>query len=193
MTSQESWSDLWRKNLGPDEEVIWSGTTSEELRLGEIGRKRQIALAVLAVSLGTGLILGWNLAHPPVDQSCAAWNCSATWFGSFDPYRLLLAPGIFVCGIVALFAIFGLFPETQRERVYALTTTRLLACDGRGVILDQLSIGEVAWFRWKGGIASAVVEARRKDDPEITGKLIIKNVAEMAGLEKALASLRLAA
>ena len=192
MTSQDDCSELWRKNLEPDERVVWSGATSEELRLKEVGGRRQIGLMALIASLAVGVILGWNFMHPPPVEDCRPLNCSlVNGLASIDVTRVpSFLLGILACGAVAVFAFMKRLSETQPERIYALTSTRLLACDGQGRICDQLPVGNVAELRWKAGMAAPIIEVRRKQDAESRGSLIIRNVADTAGLEKALMSRR---
>ena len=172
----------WLQFLEPGEQVLWSGATSDELRLREAGLQRRRSLVVLLISIVIGLMLAAGLATTPGVKP--GWFIP-DWTGMFVQWPLYML-GISVCVIAALFSAFDLGVEISPQRSYALTTERLLAFDPEGVVVRRLARDKVGSVGVRERVSGNVLTVQLKGSLTGDGALMIRNVADLPGLEQAL-------
>ena len=174
----------WLKHLEADEQVVWSAATSLELRLKELGARRQASLLACVVASGLGLWLAWNLAQTP--GSKPGW-----WLPDLSGYLVywpLYIVGISICVGVAATSLQLLVGEISPEKIYAATSGRLLVIDEAGTITDQMASADIADVRMLDLATGTILQVQRKQGVGEQRKIIIRNVSDVKSLDGILRS-----
>jgi hypothetical protein len=148
---------MWAKHLQPDERLIWQADTSQRLVRAEASRRRLMAVLAGLASAILAAAFGYKLYELIV-------------VGNAQP-NLSIAIGGPLYGLIALafaavaFAqIARLFRKPPPAFRYAATTTRLIALNAAGRIVDQVDVQDVAGLILGGRRRTPDLYALRKHD-----------------------------
>jgi hypothetical protein len=154
-------ANIWTPHLKPDERIVWSAEASPALIRAETNRRRLTAALIGAASLTLAVAFGWKL-YETFALSSPQPNLSAAVAG---PLYAALALTFAVVTMAQLGRFKPIRPAAVR---YAATSTRLLAADASGAIVDEVDAHDIAGLIL-GGRRSApdLFALRRHDDANV--------------------------
>jgi hypothetical protein len=130
-------ADIWTPHLQDGERLVWQAEASPRLRRAEIGRRRLVAVligvssAVLAGAFGYKL---YETFFPGHTQPNLAAGVAAPLYAALA----LTFAAVFIAQLTRL------NPKLSAAIRYAATSTRLIALDAAGAIVDQVDVQEIA-------------------------------------------------
>jgi hypothetical protein len=154
-------ASTWARHLAPGEMLVWEASASDRLRRAEVARRRWAAILIgLACAVLAGAF-AWKLyesfqpgQHQPNLNAALAVPLYAALAITF--------------GIVFIAQLGRLNPKLSPAVRYAATSTRLIAADASGAVIDQVDVQDIAGLIL-GGRRSApdIFVLRRHDDMNV--------------------------
>jgi hypothetical protein len=130
-------ADIWMPHLQDGERLVWQAEASPRLRRAEIGRRR---LAAVLIGLASAVLAGafgyklYESIFPGHSQPNLAAGVAAPLYAALA----LTFAAVFLAQLTRL------NPKLSTAIRYAATSTRLIALDAAGAIVDQIDVQEIA-------------------------------------------------
>ena len=152
---------FWQSHLQPGEQIVWRAEASQRLRRAEIGRRRTVAILLGLASVVLAIAFAWKLY-----ESLFIHNATAN-LGTAVGAPLYAALAI-TFAVVFAAQLGRLNPKLSASVRYAATSTRLIALDAAGAVVDEVDAHDMAGLIL-GGRSSApdLFVLRKHDDTNV--------------------------
>ena len=157
-TAPASTGDLWTPHLGPGERVVWSASASADLMRATRRRRATIALAWGLLATVLAVFLGLRFLESVGGYATANMGASLVTplYGAFALAMAVLAIGSF--------ARLGARPQAAQH--YAATSSRLLALDASGDVVNEMQGADIEGVIAGGRPQTPDIYVLRKNDPK---------------------------
>lgn len=157
-TAPASKGDLWTPHLRPGERLVWSASVSADLLRATRRRRATIALAWGIVAAVLAVFLGLRFLESVGGYATANMGASLVTplYGAFALAMAVLAIGSF--------ARLGARPQAAHH--FAATSSRLLALDASGAVVNEMPGADIDGVIAGGRPQTPDIYVLRKDDPK---------------------------
>lgn len=162
-------ADLWSRHLQPGETIVWSASTSSDLLRATHRRRVTVALISGTAAAVLAIFLGLRFLESVGGYATANIGASivAPLYGAFALAMAVLAVGCFTR--------LGAKPQTAQH--YAATSTRLLALDASGAVVNEMQGADVDGVIAGGRPQTPDIYVLRKDDPKEDHVFALEHIA----------------
>lgn len=151
-------ADIWTPHLQPGERIVWSAAVSATMRKAHLSRQRLIYGVVGGASLLIGLLLLVRFV-----ESLLIVTAQPSMLAAFTPLYLVF--GLTMLAL-SLWGFRRMATPVSAASHFAATSTRLIALDASGALVQQMNGADVDGVIAAGRARTPDVYVLRKDDPK---------------------------
>ncbi|MDP3739027.1 MAG: hypothetical protein Q8R02_16655 [Hyphomonadaceae bacterium] len=148
---------FWTPHLHPDERIVWRADASTKLRRAEVSRRRTVAILLGLASIVLSGAFGYKLYESLFIANATPNLGTAVGAPLYAALALTFA-------VVFLAQLGRLNPKLPASVRFAATSTRLIALDASGAVVDEVDTHDIAGLILGGRRSAPDLFVLRKHD-----------------------------